>query len=97
MEILSLVLGVLIIVAAFIIWNLMRKVERLEDIVEDQVGYLQNISYLISTSREEVDKLDASGHFQADDELGVFFEYIKQIQDTADNYILPPEYGKKEE
>ena len=97
MEILSLALGVLIIVAAFIIWNLMRKVERLEDIVEDQVGYLQNISYLISTSREEVGKLDASGHFQADDELGVFFNYIKQIQDTADNYILPPEYGKKKE
>lgn len=97
MEILSLVLGILIIVATFIIWNLMRKVERLEDIVEDQVGYLQNISYLISTSREEVDKLDASGHFQADDELGVFFNYIKQIQDTADNYILPPEYGKKKE
>lgn len=97
MEILSITLSVLLLIAIFAIWNLMRKVERLEDIVEDQVGYMKEISYLISTSREEVDKLDASGHFQVDDELGVFFNYIKQIQDTADNYILPPEYGKKEE
>ena len=97
MATLSIILGVLLLVTLFVIRNLLRQVEALDDIVEEQVGYLRNISYLIRTSKEEVSKLDASGHFQADDELGVFFEAIKKIQETADEYILPPDYGQKEE
>ena len=97
MLILSIVLGVLLLASIYVIANILRKLEQLEDVVTDQVDYLQNISYLIKSSRETVDKLDASGHFQADDELGTFFNYIKQIQDTVDEYTLPPEYGKKKE
>ena len=93
---LSISLGTLLLITFYIVFNLLRKTERMEDIIEDQVGYLQKVSYLIKESRENLDKLDSSGHFQVDDELGTFFGYIKQIQETADSFILPDDYGQKE-
>jgi len=97
MVILSISLGVLLLISLYLIFNLLRKAERMEDIIEDQVGYLQKVSYLIKESRENLDKLDASGHFQVDDELGTFFGYIKEIQEVADSYQLPDDYGQKKE
>jgi predicted PurR-regulated permease PerM len=89
---------VIVLVLGFVIvTNLLRQVEGLEDIVTDQVGYLRKVSYLIKDSKEHIEKLDSSGHFQVDDELGVFFNYMKQIQETADSYQLPENYGEKEE
>ena len=93
---LSISLGTLLLITSYIVFNLLRKTERMEDIIEDQVGYLQKVSYLIKESRENLDKLDSSGHFQVDDELGTFFGYIKQIQETADSFTLPDDYGQKE-
>ena len=95
MLILSIVLGVFLLVSIFVIWNLLRKIEKSEDIITDQVEYLQNISYLIKESKDFIEKTDEKGIFRADDEVGTFFGYMKQIQDTANSYILPAGYGEK--
>ena len=92
---LSIVLGVLLLVMFFVLWNLLRKVERSEDIITEQVEYLKSISYFIKESRKLVDTLDEKGFYRADDELGNFFNLMKEIQNTADEYQLPQGYGEE--
>lgn len=95
MIILSIVLGVVILVMFFVLWNLLRKVEKSEDIITEQVEYLKSISYFIRESRKLVDTLDEKGFYRADDELGNFFNLMKEIQNTADEYQLPQGYGEE--
>lgn len=94
MEILLIVLVVLILVLSYVIYNLNRKVIKQEDILEYQVGYLRNVSYLISESKIYVEQLDEKGTFRSDDEVGVFFDFMKEIQETINAYRLPEDYGK---
>lgn len=43
-------------------------------------SYMVNISNLIKVSRETINTIDSRGTFQSDDELGDFFDTLKQIQ-----------------
>ena len=97
MEIAVAVLSVLVVVLIYVVFNLYTKVTKQEDILEYQVGYLRKVSYLIQESKVYVQQLDESGAFQADDELGTFFNFMKEIQDTINTYRLPQDYGKTTE
>lgn len=97
MEIAVAVLLVLVLVLLYVVFNLYRKVTKQEDILEYQVGYLRKVSYLIQESKVYIQQLDESGAFQADDELGTFFNFMKEIQDTINTYRLPQDYGKTTE
>jgi len=94
MEILLSVLVIVILVLGYIIYNLNRKVIKQEDIIEYQVGYLRNVAYLINESKIYVEQLDEKGAFRSDDEVGVFFNFMKEIQETINEYRLPEDYGK---
>ena len=84
----------IILVLGYVIFNLNRKVVKQEDILEYQVGYLRNVSYLIQESKIYIEQLDESGAFRSDDEVGVFFNFMKEIQETINSYRLPEDYGK---
>ena len=86
----------IILILSYIIRNLLLKVEKYEDVTIDQTQYLQNISNLIGDSKKHLSKLDERGVFQSDDEVGLFFESMKTIQEELDRYMLPENYGKKE-
>lgn len=94
MAVLSIILGVIILGLVYVTYNLNRKVIKQEDIIEYQVGYLRNVSYLISESNIYVEQLDEKGAFRSDDEVGVFFNFMKEIQETINDYRLPEDYGK---
>jgi len=68
--ILEIILGITTITFGYTSFNLFRKVERLEDWVED---YSQRIIDADTTLKE----LDSEGKFESDDEIGVVFEGIK--------------------
>ena len=73
-------LGVLIFGSLFyIIWNLMKKNERLEDMNSQQDTYIQNISILMSESNRKLKEIDSKQIFESDDEIGWFFKGIKEI------------------
>jgi hypothetical protein len=97
MEILAGILGVVILVLGYIVFNLNRKVVKQEEILEYQVGYLRNVSYLIQESKIYIEQLDEKGAFRSDDEVGVFFNFMKEIQETINAYRLPKDYGKTTE
>jgi len=91
------ILTIIIVILSVAIRNLLVKVEKYEDITVDQTKYLQNISDLIKDSQKHLQSLDERGVFQSDDEVGYFFEQMKNVQKELDRYMLPENYGKKEE
>ena len=90
------ILVVILIVLAYITRNLMLKVEAYEDVTQDQVRYLQNISNIIGESKQHLQNLDERGVFQSDDEVGEFFNQMKSVQEQLNNYMLPENYGQEE-
>lgn len=94
MEILLIICIIGLLLFAYTTWNLYRKVVKQEDIIEYQVGYLRKVAYLISESKIYVEQLDEKGTFRSDDEVGVFFNFMKEIQETINAYRLPDDYGK---
>tara|TARA_R110000744_G_scaffold80835_2_gene158875 strand:+ start:844 stop:1143 length:300 start_codon:yes stop_codon:yes gene_type:complete len=90
------ILSVIAVVLLVALRNLMVKVERYEDITVDQTEYLQSISDLVKDSQKHLQNLDEKGTFQSDDEVGYFFEQMKNVQKELDRYMLPDNYGKKE-
>jgi len=81
----------------YIIRNLLVKNEKYEDIVQDQVQYLQNVSNTVGKGQKHLKELDERGVFQSDDEVGYYFEQMKIIQDELNRYMLPENYGKEKE
>jgi LPS O-antigen subunit length determinant protein (WzzB/FepE family) len=96
MLVLSIILGILLIASVIALRNLLVKVEKYEDVVQDQVQYLQNISKTVTESQKHLQNLDERGVFQSDDEVGFFFEQLKAVQEELNRYMLPQNYGKKE-
>jgi hypothetical protein len=89
-------LGLLLIVSMFAIYNLLVKVEKYEDVVQDQVKYLNNISATIAEAKMHLQKLDESGTFQSDDEVGYFFKQLQNVQEELNRYMLPTNYGQNQ-
>jgi len=71
-EILLVIFIIADVVGCYVIWNLMKKTEMLEDWVET---FTQRIERVQSDLKE----VDSTGHFEADDEIGTIFEQIKNI------------------
>jgi len=97
MEILVGILAIAVVVLVYIGYNLNKKVIKQEEILEYQVGYLRRVSYLIQESKIYVEQLDENGAFRSDDEVGVFFNFMKEIQETINEFRLPTDYGKTTE
>ena len=75
--IVEIVLGLLILIEGYVIWNLNKKTEMLEDWVE-------TFTQRIETVQADLKEVDATGHFEADDEIGIIFEQIKDIISELD-------------
>ena len=83
------------IILSYIIINLLRKVEKYEDITVEQASYMTNISNLIKDSQKHLKNLDEKGVFQSDDEVGYFFDNLKKVQENFDMYQLSDNYAPK--
>ena len=82
------VLSVLVVVLGFTTINLLRKNEKQEDILLGYLKYLDNISRVIEVSDDKIKKTDIKGSFEGDDEVGHFFQTIKQIQEVLNDFNI---------
>lgn len=89
-------LSTVVLILLYVCINLYNKVIKQEDIIEYQVDYLRKVSFLIQESKIYVEQLDEKGIFRSDDEIGTFFNFMKEIQDSINAFQLPEDYGKKE-
>ena len=77
-EIVILVLFVL--AEGYVIWNLTRKTELLET-------WIENFSDRVSQVQSDLNDIDSTGHFEADDEIGIIFDSIKEIINDLNNFV----------
>ena len=86
MIILICVLGVLVVSLGFTTINLLRKNEKQEDILVGYLQYLDKLSQIIDFTDKKLEEIDHKGSFEADDEIGFFFEEIKNIQNILNEF-----------
>ena len=71
---------ILIIVILFISYMLMLSMRRINQ-YED---FILQIQQVITFATEKMKQVDASGHYESDDETGFFFKELKNIQLALD-------------
>ena len=85
--IIEIILGLLVLMEGYVIWNLTRKTELLETWVE-------NFSDRIARVQQELKDIDSTGHFEADDEIGSIFEGIKDVISDLNNFVEKESVGE---
>ena len=81
--VLEILFGLFVIVSIFVIVNLTRKIEKLEDWGErvgDKLGWIQ----------DRFKEIDSKGHFESDDEIGTIFSALKDVSQVL-NEVLEEE------
>ena len=93
MIILTVILGLMVVILGYTTFNLLRKLEKQEDIINNQatilasyLSYLNKISDIIEFSDKKLKEIDHKESFKSDDEVGFFFEEIKQIQSALNQF-----------
>ena len=78
--------SILTIILGFTTFNLLRKNEKQEDVLIEYLTYLDKLSKTIDASDKKLKEIDQAGTFKSDDEVGHFFNSIKQIQDILNDF-----------
>jgi hypothetical protein len=73
----------IILVAGYL---LISKNNKLEKALVNQQQYIDAISIIIEDSNNTIQELDNRGAFEADDEVGIFFRNIKEIQTVLNQF-----------
>jgi type II secretory pathway pseudopilin PulG len=80
------ILSVLVVILGYTTFNLLRKNEKQEDILAGYMTYLNKISDYIEETGKRIKEIDQKGTFESDDEIGFFFENLKNIQKVLDSF-----------
>lgn len=70
-------LGVVIVVFSYITYNLLRKVERLQDENGELFASIEAHIQAIDLTIQSMKTIDSKGGFESDDEVGTVFEALK--------------------
>jgi hypothetical protein len=84
------ILGLLVVILGFTTFNLLRKSEKLEDIILQYDRFISEFTTQIEASEKRLNEIDAKGMFKSDDEIGWFFEQIKVIQNGISQFKINP-------
>jgi hypothetical protein len=68
------------------VFLLIRRNSALEKAVTDQQQYIDAISIVIADSDRRLRELDTIGAFEADDEVGTFFQNLREIQTSISQF-----------
>jgi|TARA_R110000772_G_scaffold248920_1_gene363072 uncharacterized membrane protein YukC len=82
------ILSVLVVALGYTTFNLLRKNEKQEDILTGYMVYLNKISDYIETTDKKLKEIDSKGTFESDDEIGFFFQQIKNIQTVLNSFNI---------
>ena len=92
---LSIILGILVVVLGFTTFNILKKTEKQEDMMVSQNKilvsyqvYLNKISGIIELSDKKLKEIDHKGSFESDDEIGFFFQSVKQLQEALNAFKI---------
>ena len=86
LEIIIYILGAVVVVLGYTTINLLIKNEKAEDIIVSQREFIENFQSSIEESDKKLQELDTRGSFSSDDEIGWFFNEIKELQNALSRY-----------
>jgi len=91
--ILEIILIILLLFISYMLILSMRRINQYED-------FILQIQQIVTFATDKMKQVDASGHYESDDETGFFFEELKNIQLALDGIFETEESenakGKKE-
>ena len=70
---------ILLVTSCYGIWNVIRKLELLENWIEDFINTIEKVQI-------DLQKIDYKGYFEADDEVGEIFKQIKTTINQLDMF-----------
>jgi|TARA_B110000967_G_scaffold103252_1_gene105905 hypothetical protein len=82
------VLGILVVVLGFTTINLLKKNEKMLDIIINQNSFIGEFSKQLNIADERLQQVDTKGTFKSDDEIGWFFEQIKVLQTSLSRFKI---------
>jgi uncharacterized membrane protein YukC len=82
----TIILSVLVVILGFTTFNLLKKNEQQEDILTGYMTYLNKFSEYIDETDKRLKEIDQKGSFKSDDEVGFFFEQLKNIQSVLNSF-----------
>ena len=83
------VLGLVVFIEGYIIWNLTRKTELLET-------WIENFGDKVSQVQSDLNDIDSTGHFESDDEIGSIFDSIKDIISDLNDFTESEEISEQD-
>ena len=82
------ILSVIVIILGWTTFNLMRKQEKSEDILIGYLEYLDKFSRIIEASNKKLKEADNKKIFEKDDDVGMIFSSILQIQEILNEFTV---------
>lgn len=89
-QIITYVLGLLVVILGYTTINLLLKNEKAEDIIVSQREFIDEFRKSIEESDKKLQELDVRGSFSSDDEIGWFFNEIKKLQNALSRFKPTP-------
>ena len=82
------ILAVLVVILGYTTWNLLRKNEKAEDIINNYEGYMNKFSDTLTKSEQRLKEVDSRGAFNSDDEIGFFFTTVRSLQEQLNQFRI---------
>ena len=95
--IIELILIVLVLVLGYTSWIQMVKVESYEEQIEKQSVWLDEFINRVDIMSNTLKEIDSKGTFESDDEVGIFFKSLQQLQERIETFIGETTDGGQEE
>jgi hypothetical protein len=78
---------IIILILLYIVWNLLRKVEKLEDGIDESDKLIESAAESVNKALARMREVDRVGSFEADDESGFIYKEIQTALDKLNNEI----------
>ena len=80
------ILSIGCITLGFTTFNLLRKVEKIEDVVIRYDRFISEFSKQLDNTDKRLKEIDEKGTFKSDDEIGWFYKQIKRLQNDVSRF-----------
>tara|TARA_A100001201_G_scaffold1118_1_gene2834 strand:- start:896 stop:1186 length:291 start_codon:yes stop_codon:yes gene_type:complete len=73
------ILSSILVICIFIIFNLLRKLEKIDDELTDLSMNMEEFIVSVKSAKAKMEEIDSKGLFEKDDEVGTVFTGIKDL------------------
>ena len=82
------ILSIALIGSLYANWNLLRKVERLQDFSDQLSKWVDNLNQISASIITQLDVIDEKGIFKSDDYVGTMWKEIVELVRQLDKVII---------